>query len=418
MTLANRKSTLRRSVGICRDSDVTPLDRSSVCNLNELVRPARTRMRGLVVSQLVIDATADRATISIRHGTTEIELPALWLRERSQRADALDARTGQRLFDPHQLPADLFLRRAVADADQTVEILFSDGHMTTFDQRRLLSGLLLDDGLPATEMWTSALGAPPTHDWNSFDVAGRELTALDDFLRLGVIVIENVATVPGTLSTVASRFGYIRETNFGTTFDVRSIPNSNDLAYRSVALGPHTDNPYRMPVPGIQLLHCLVNETTGGQSSLVDGLAVVARLGEEDPAAVDLLADVAVRFRFRDDDTEIVAIRPIIDRRPDGTVTGLNYSPKLDETPLMPTATMQRFQAAKRRLAELLNDDQFAIRFTLGAGHLMMFDNNRVLHGRTSFDPNEGLRHLQGCYIDHDGPGARYRVLSRRDGFS
>lgn len=44
----------------------------------------------------------------------------------------------------------------------------------------------------------------------------------------------------------------------------------------------------------------------------------------------------------------------------------------------------------------------------------MMFDNNRVLHGRTSFDPNEGLRHLQGCYIDHDGPRARYRVLTAR----
>ena len=42
-----------------------------------------------------------------------------------------------------------------------------------------------------------------------------------------------------------------------------------------------------------------------------------------------------------------------------------------------------------------------------------MFDNDRVLHGRTGFDPEEGMRHLQGCYIDHDAPRSRYRVLHR-----
>ena len=43
-----------------------------------------------------------------------------------------------------------------------------------------------------------------------------------------------------------------------------------------------------------------------------------------------------------------------------------------------------------------------------------MFDNCRLLHGRTGFDPREGLRHLQGCYIDSDGPRSLYRVLRRR----
>jgi gamma-butyrobetaine dioxygenase len=43
-----------------------------------------------------------------------------------------------------------------------------------------------------------------------------------------------------------------------------------------------------------------------------------------------------------------------------------------------------------------------------------MMDNRRLLHGRTAFDPREGLRHLQGCYIDLDGPRSLYRVLRRR----
>ena len=59
----------------------------------------------------------------------------------------------------------------------------------------------------------------------------------------------------------------------GAHFDVRSVPDACDLAYTALFLDPHTDNPYRSPVPGVQLLHCLVNETTGGLSTLVDGFA-------------------------------------------------------------------------------------------------------------------------------------------------
>ena len=29
-------------------------------------------------------------------------------------------------------------------------------------------------------------------------------------------------------------------------------------------------------------------------------------------------------------------------------------------------------------------------------------------------EPDEGLRHLQGCYIDIDGPRSLYRVVRRR----
>jgi gamma-butyrobetaine dioxygenase len=62
----------------------------------------------------------------------------------------------------------------------------------------------------------------------------------------------------------------------------------------------------------------------------------------------------------------------------------------------------------------MMRDSEFEIRFLLNAGDLVMFDNVRLLHGRTSFNPDEGLRHLQGCYIDIDGPRSIYRVLRSR----
>ena len=129
---------------------------------------------------------------------------------------------------------------------------------------------------------------------------------------------------------------------------------------------------------------------------------------------MDLPATVPVRFRYRDTDTDIVTIRPVIDLDHTGTVIGLNYSPRLDEVPLLDPDETRRYQSAHQRLAHVLASPEFEVRFALGAGQLMVFDSNRVMHGRTEFDPNERLRHLQGCYIDQDGPRTRFRVLSRR----
>ena len=42
---------------------------------------------------------------------------------------------------------------------------------------------------------------------------------------------------------------------------------------------------------------------------------------------------------------------------------------------------------ARKRFGQLFEDPRYELRFKLDPGQLMMFDNNRVLHGRTSFNP-------------------------------
>ena len=66
------------------------------------------------------------------------------------------------------------------------------------------------------------------------------------------------------------------------------------------------------------------------------------------------------------------------------------------------------------RLSDLYNSETNRIKFRLGAKDLMMMDNYRILHGRTKFDPQEGERHLQGCYIDFDSTEGRLRHLKRK----
>ena len=361
------------------------------------------------------EVVVDGARVLLRDGVDELALPALWLRQYSAEPSELDGITGQRLFDPHLLPVDLAITSAGVDGG-VLTVTFSDGHTSTYAEERVAALRRLDDGVPAPVAWRAGDGIPAVHPWTALDDPGSELAVLHDFLVHGTVVLDGLPTEPGTILTAARRLGFVRETHFGALFDVRSVPDSTDLAYRAVPLSAHTDNPYRVPVPGIQLLHCLVNETSGGLSSLVDGLAAAEILRGEDPVGFDLLATVPVRFTYRDAGTEIVAVLPVIGLDRDGAVTGLSYSPRLDEVPLLPDDDLRRYQAARRRLSELLASPELAVEFLLQPGQLMVFDNNRVLHGRTSFDPNEGLRHLQGCYIDSDGPRTRYRVLSRTGG--
>lgn len=353
--------------------------------------------------------------ICAKLGKDEFELPALWLRERCQDPEHLDPYTQQRLFDPHRLPEDLALVEIRDEGQNCAWLSFSDGYAGRYEFHRLADELDVDDGLPAAVSWDAALPLESVRvDGRRLDNADVLLGAVTRFLTHGFIIIHDLPTDPEHILEVARRFGHLRETNFGRYFEVYSRPQSNDLAYRPIRLGAHTDNPYREPVPGIQLLHCLVNQTTGGQSTLVDSLAVAEALRREDPRGFELLESTPVRFRFVDADEELIERRPIVQRDVLGRMTGVHYSPRLDYLPLLDRPTMQRFQRARRRLGDLFADPRFEKRFTLSAGELMMFNNSRVLHGRTEYDPNEGYRHLQGCYIDLDGPRSLYRTLSRR----
>src|SRR5262249_20675960 len=121
-----------------------------------------------------------------------------------------------------------------------------------------------------------------------------------------------------------------------------------------------------------------------------------------------------VRFRFRDTDTELVRSSAMIEVEAGGRIEAINFSPRLDYVPLLPPPELSAYFRARQAFDHLLRSPRYEIRFLLEAGDLMMMDNRRLLHWRTAFDPREGLRHLQGCYIDIDGPRSVYRVLRRR----
>jgi gamma-butyrobetaine dioxygenase len=365
--------------------------------------------------EIIVHTDPGNTRVLMREGNRDTELPPLWLRARSTDPTQRDAITGQRLMNPHLLPDDLHLLDARFE-NGGLFLSFSDGFAGSFDPQELLQGSVLSTGCPAARPWRANLVRQPVYCWADLEREEVLFRALKDFIELGFLLVNQTPTEADSILQIAQRFGFVRTTNFGSFFEVYSQPDSTDLAYRPVALGPHTDNPYRTPVPGIQILQCLQNETSGGLSTLVDSLAVAEQVRAEDPQGFELLSRIPVRFEYRDASTHLVSVKPMIELDGEGQMTGVHYSPRLDDIPLMSQADTQRYHAARKRLGLLFEDPQYELRFRLNPGEMMMFDNNRVLHGRTSFDPSEGHRQLQGCYVDRDGPRSQYLVLQRKFG--
>jgi gamma-butyrobetaine dioxygenase len=63
-------------------------------------------------------------------------------------------------------------------------------------------------------------------------------------------------------------------------------------------------------------------------------------------------------------------------------------------------------------LLALVDDRDHQVVLRLEPGDLVLFDNERILHGRSGF-AGAGSRHLQGCYADRDGLLSTLAVLAR-----
>lgn len=68
--------------------------------------------------------------------------------------------------------------------------------------------------------------------------------------------------------------------------------------------------------------------------------------------------------------------------------------------------------SAYYKFSNLMYDPEFLVDFKLQRGQILVFDNTRILHGRTGFDLGEGVyRYLEEVYIDWDEARSKARVI-------
>ena len=344
------------------------------------------------------------------------EIHPFWLRERVNSDNFLDQKTQQRLFDPTMLKSSSEISK-VNISDKFLEVSFKDGAYAKLVIENILKEFEKDNELYFINKisWKSDFQNNNIYKFNkNFFEEKMMYESLLDFYKYGFVIFENVPTQDNFIVNFANSIGSIRRTNFGEFFNVKSKPNPNDLAYTSLPLAPHTDNPYRKPVPCIQLLHCIENEVGGGLSTLVDGLAVTEELKKEHPSFFQILTEIKVRFQFVDDNVVLEDWAEMIQLDENKRLKQVRFSPRLDFVPLMDKGKLELYYAARNKISEMYNSEKFRIEFKLKPGDLLMMDNYRLLHGRTEYNANEGNRFLQGCYIDYDSTEGKLKHLKRK----
>jgi alpha-ketoglutarate-dependent taurine dioxygenase len=339
---------------------------------------------------------------------------ALWLRDNDPAHR--DARTGQRMISLLDLPQEPRLKAAEPQPSGHLTFSWEDGKTSVFalSWLRAYDRSLRIGSRPTRMPW---MGQPATEFARCDYVQWIENPASrEDWLyyagRDGLAFLRNVPVENRAVIEVADRIGFIRETNHGGIFDVSSVTGPNNLAYTNRALPAHTGSPYRDPVPGFQLLHCLSASGEGGESIFVDGMAVAERLRAHDIDAFNLLCQTPILFRLQDAEVDLVAERPMLELDTQGQFRAIHYNDRSIAPLPLKGPRLKKFYAAYGQLARLLNEAEKSVVCRLQPGDLVLIDNTRVLHGRTAFTGGE--RHLQGCYVDADGFYSSLAVLSRR----
>lgn len=366
-----------------------------------------------------VQTLADRVAIEWADGRVS-PFHHVWLRDNCPCQQCVYNVTREQVFEIVDAAEDLKPTAARIDTDGCLRIDWQDGHLSRFDPGWLRAHAYDDDsraerlaGKPKPFLWRSDLQLPVFEYAALMNDNAALLQWLLAVRDIGLTQVRGVPTEPGSLKLIAQRISFIRESNFGVLFNVQSKADADSNAYTAFNLPLHTDLPTRELQPGLQFLHCLVNDAKGGESIFVDGFAIADALRQEDPESFKALCEIPVEFRNKDRHSDYRCLAPIIALDALGRVAEIRMANFLRGAFDTSVEQMPLLYRAYRRFIAMTREPRFRLMQRLNPGELWCFDNRRTLHARNAFDPATGARHFQGCYVDRDEVLSRILVLQR-----
>jgi len=346
----------------------------------------------------------------------------MWLRDNCPTAHDKDSR--HRMFNILEVSTRIEPKTCKINNEGKLEIEWSEGnHISYYDKKWLRENCYTISNkkkyISPYQLWDRSL----QDNLKSIYIEHDEIISTDEGLikwlellhHKGIAIVKNTPTQKESAFPVLNRISHIRETFFKTPFEVINIPKPNNSAYTAHALNNHMDLPWFENPPGYQFLHCLINSTKGGDSSTVDAFAVADYLRNNEKEVFETLVNVPLKFRDKDytQESHRSFYGPAISLTKDGDYNDIRFSvATMDALDCHPDV-MDKVYKAHHRFGKLLHDDKFVVRFRLEPGDIFSFNNRRLLHGRTAFDPNSGHRHLQGYYMDRDEIIGRLNYLKK-----
>ncbi len=251
--------------------------------------------------------------------------------------------------------------------------------------------------------------------------------ALTHLNKYGLLFIKNIPDSEESVVDIAGRIGNLKDTFYGRTWDVRSKPKAENIAYTPVFLGLHMDLLYTSNPPHLQLLHSLRARTPGGESFFSDSFHAAQRLHQQSPSHFRTLCTFPVTYQYHHPTYHYHFNRPTIELFPtpqyneptEVAIKRVNWSPPFqgpfearignDKQP-----SLRSFIAASHEYEKLLSAEENLYEYRLNEGECVIFDNRRVLHARKAFDATKGERWLKGAYVDDDVFFSKLRVLEEK----
>ncbi|KAF2016251.1 Trimethyllysine dioxygenase [Aaosphaeria arxii CBS 175.79] len=415
-----------------RVSDVSkriPLPRvtSAVPNAK---RQFATLERGVREDVILADNLYQNVDIKVTNNHVQVdgkEVPNIWLRDNCQCHECIHEATRQRLLDTFNIPKDLAIDSAEVGTDQSVNITWNDGHQSVLPGSLLRSVAgdaesrsTIRQGLTKTSLWDSTISKNPPLV-SAADI--NQGTGLEDLVikirEHGFCYVE-IPSSDGrdpdfllqTTQDVLKKIAFIRETHYGGFYDFTADLASADTAYTNIALEAHTDNTYFSDPAGLQAFH-LISHTDGegGASLLVDGFKAAADLQKQDPKAYDILSDVNVYAHASGNDgISIQPYRgfPVLEHDPaTGRLLRVRWNSSDRAGIELPIERVEEWYDAARKFNDLLKLKENEYWEQLVPGRILIFDNWRVMHGRSSFT---GKRRICGAYINRDDWLSRFKI--------
>lgn len=356
----------------------------------------------------------------------ETAYPYVWLRDNCQCPECYNPTASQRLILIRNLDVDV-TPSALYTEDETLRIRWSDGHKSEYDFNWLYKRRFASDAREENSRWLSCKVKPwgsdiqlPTGDFTQImkdDMA--LLNWIEKLEEYGLFLVKNTPAELGQLDKLGKRIGILRETNYGYTFHVESKVDPSNVAFTGKTLGLHTDLPYYMYPPGLQILHCIKQvQTMGGDNELADGFMAAIQLRKENPEYFHLLSSRELNYHDQGIDHYNfykMTKQPVIRVSAEGEVWQINYNNQARDSFLsLPPEEVHDYYKALKKFDELLYHERNLVRLKLQPGDMMCFHNYRVLHGRAGYDQSEGgERLLEGAFFDWDVLHSRRRVILR-----
>jgi trimethyllysine dioxygenase len=342
--------------------------------------------------------------------------PWLWLRDHAHDEATMHPVTQQRQLDTASLPPDLRATAAVAD-NGVARLTWQRGGEVSevpveFLRRFRTPQTARIAAAPRPVTWdaTTIADLPVRVAFesviDSVDGVRQWLTTLAEY---GFAIVSGTPTTTTSTEALIRRVGYVRETIFGGFWEFTADLAKADMAYTNLHLSAHTDGTYSHDAPGLQMLHCLYFDGTGGDSTLVDGFKIADIIRSREPELYEVLSTVAIPGQYIGDGAHLMSARPVFRHDHSGALVQVSYN-NSDRAPfLLQPNEMTQLYAALRRFDQLANSEAMQWRQILRPGDALLFDNWRVLHGRHAYT---GKRTMCGAYLNHEDFESQLRLLT------